>query len=70
MLNKCSQVSFIKQDLLKRLDVQVQKLSLNLKKFTVEKKEERLMVDNLKFAYVNKMNNWILFSKVYLKKTL
>lgn len=70
MLNKCSQVSFIKQDLLKRLDVEVQKLSLNLKKFTVEKKEERLMVDNLKFAYVNKMNNWILFSKVYLKKTL
>ena len=70
MLNKCSQVSFIKQDLLKRLDVQVQKLSLNLKKFTVEKKEETLMVDNLKFAYVNKMNNWILFSKVYLKKTL
>ena len=70
MLNKCSQVSFIKQDLLKRLDVEVQKLRLNLKKFTVEKKEETLMVDNLKFAYVNKMNNWILFSKVYLKKTL
>ena len=34
MLNKCSQVSFIKQNLLKRLGVDGQKLRLILKTFT------------------------------------
>ena len=60
MLDNCSQVGFIKQDLLKRLGVDGQKLSLNLKTLTGEKSEETLMVGNLKVAGVNKMNNdWI-----------
>ena len=71
MLDNCSQGSFIKQDLLKRLGVDGQKLSLNLKTLTGEKSEETLMVDNLKVAGVNKMNNdWISLPKVYSKKTL
>ena len=71
MLDNCSQVGFIKQDLLKRLGVDGQKLSLNLKTLTGEKSEETLMLDNLKLAGVNKMNNdWISFPKVYSKKTL
>ena len=71
MLDNCSQGSFIKQDLLKRLGVDGQKLSLNLKTLTGEKSEETLMVDNLKVAGVNKMNNdWISLRKVYSKKTL
>ena len=40
MLDSCSQGSFIKQDLLKRLGVGCQKLSLNLKTITGEKSEE------------------------------
>ena len=60
MLDNCSQGSLIKQDLLKRLNVNGQKLILNLKKRTGEKSEETLMVSNLKDAGVNKMNNdWI-----------
>ena len=71
MLDNCSQGSFIKQDLLKRLGVDGQKLSLNLKTLTGEKSEETLMVDKLKVAGVNKMNNdWISLPKVYSKKTL
>ena len=71
MLDNCSQGSFIKQDLLKRLGVNRQKLSLNLKTLTGEKSEESLMVDNLKVAGVNKMNNELIsFTKVYSKKTL
>ena len=34
-----------------------QKLSLNLKTFIGEKSEETMMVDNLKVAGVNKMDN-------------
>ena len=71
MLDNCSHGSFIKQDLFKRLRVDGQKLSLNLKTLTGEKSEETLMVDNLKVAGVNKMNNnWISLPKVYSKKTL
>ena len=71
MLDNCSQGSFIKQDLLKTLGVGGQKLSLNLKTLTGEKSEETQMVDNLKVAGVNKMNNdWISLPKVYSKKTL
>ena len=68
MLDNCSQESFIKQDLLKRLSVDGQKFSLNLKTLTVEKSEETLMVDNLKFAGVNNMNDWISLPKLYSKK--
>ena len=71
MLDNCSQESFIKQVLFKRLRVDIQKLSLNLKILTEEKSEETLMVYNLKVAGVNKMNNdWISIPKVYSKKTL
>ena len=45
-----------------------QKLSLNLKTLTGEKSEETLMVDNMKFAGVNKMNGWISLSEVCSKK--
>ena len=68
MLDNCSQESFIKQDLLKRLSVDGQKFSLNLKTLTVEKSEETLMVDNLKFAGVNNMNDWISLPKLFSKK--
>ena len=71
MLDNCSQGSFIKQDLLKRLGVDVQKLSLNLKTLTGEKSEETLMVDNLNVAGVNEMNNDLIsLPKIYSKKTL
>ena len=71
MLDNCSQRSFIKQDLLKKLSVDDQKLSLNLKTLTGEKSEETLMVDNFKVAGVNKINNdRISLPKVYSKKTL
>ena len=70
MLDNCCQGSFIKQDLLKRLDVDGQKLSLSLKTLTGEKSEETLMVDNLTVAGVNKMNDWIPLLMVYSKKTL
>ena len=70
MLDNCRQGSFIKQDLLKRLGVDDQKLSLILKTLTGEKSEETLMVDNLKVAGVNKMNDWISLPKVYSKETL
>ena len=71
MLDICSQGIFIKQDLLKRLDVDGQKRSQNLKTLTGEKSEETLMVDNLKVAGVNKMNNkWISLPRIYLNKTL
>ena len=71
MVDNCSQKSFIKQDLFKRLGVDCQKLSLSLKTLTGEKSEETLRVDNLKVAGVNKMNNdWISFPKAYSKKTL
>ena len=70
MLDNCRQGSFIKQDLLKRLGVDDQKLSLILKMLTGEKSEETLMVDNLKVAGVNKMNDWISLPKVYSKETL
>ena len=59
MLDNCSQESFIKQDLLKRVGVNDQKLSLNLKALTGE------------INKMNKMNNdWISLPKVYSKKTL
>ena len=59
MLDNCSQESFIKQDLLKRVGVNGQKLSLNLKALTGEMNK------------MNKMNNdWISLPKVYSKKTL
>ena len=70
MLDNCSQGSFIKQELLKRLGADGQKLSVNLKTPTGEKSEEALMVDNVKVAVVNNMNDCILLPKVYLKKTL
>ena len=71
MLDDCSRGSFIRQDLLKRLGADGQKLSLNLKTLTGEKSEEIPTVDSLKAAGVNKMNNdWISLLKVYLKKTL
>ena len=71
MVDNCSQKSFIKQDLFKRLGVDCQKLSLSLKTLTGEKSKETLRVDNLKVAGVNKMNNdWISLPKVYSKKTL
>ena len=71
MLDNCSEGSFIKQDLLKRLDVDGPKLSLNMKTLTGEKSEETQMVDNLKVAGVDKMNNdWISLPKVFSKKTL
>ena len=60
ILDNCSQGHFIKQNLLKRLGVDGQKLSLNLKTLTGEKSEETLTIDNLdnlKVAGVNKMNN-------------
>ena len=57
MLDNCSQVSFIKQDLLKRLGVDGQKLSLSFKTLAGEKSEETLMVNNFKVAGVNKINN-------------
>ena len=44
MLDNCSQGSLIKQDLLQRLSIDGQKLSLNLKTLTGEKSEENLMV--------------------------
>ena len=63
--------SFIKEDLLKRLGVDGQKLSPNLKTLTGEKSKETLMVDNLNVTGMNKMNNdWISLPKVYSKKTL
>ena len=69
MLDDCSHGSFIKQDLLKRLGADSQKISLNLKTLTGEKSEEIPTVDSLKAAGVNKMNNdWISLLKVYLKK--
>ena len=71
MLDNCSEGSFIKQDLLKRLDVDGPKLSLNMKTLTGKKSEETQMVDNLKVAGVDKMNNdWISLPKVFSKKTL
>ena len=67
MLDNCSQASFIKQYLLKRLDVD----GHNLKALTGEKSEETLIVDNLKVAGVNKMdNNWISLPKPNSKKTV
>ena len=69
MLDKCSQGSFFKQNLVKTLDVGGQKLNLNLKALIGEKSEETLMLDNLKAGGANKMNNdWISLSKVYSKK--
>ena len=65
MLDNCSQGSFIKQDLIKRLGVDGQKLSLNLKTLTGGKSEETKMVDNLKVAGVNKMNDWISLPKAH-----
>ena len=44
ILDNCSQGSFIKQDLLKRLGLYVQKLSLNLKPLTGEKSEETVIL--------------------------
>ena len=42
---------------------------LNWKTFTGEKSKETLLVDNLKIAGVNKMNNdWISFPKAYSNK--
>ena len=71
MLDDCSQGSLIQEDLLKRAGVDGQKVSLNLKTLPGEKSEETLIVDNLKVASVNKMNNErISLSKVYSKKTL
>ena len=71
MLDNCSEGSFIKQDLLRRLGLDGQKLSLNMKTLTGEKSEETQMVDNLKVAGVDKMNNdWISLPKVFSKKTL
>ena len=57
MLDNCSQGSFIKQDLLRRLGVDGQKLNLHFKILTEEKSEETLLVDSLKIAGVT--NNWI-----------
>ena len=69
MLGNYSQGSFIKQNLLKKLGVDGQKLSLNLKTLTGKKSEETLMVNNSKEAGVNKMNNdWNSISKVHSKK--
>ena len=43
----------------------------NLKALTGEKSEETLIVDNLKVAGVNKMdNNWISLPKLNSKKTV
>ena len=71
MLDNCIQQIFIKQNLLKRLGVDGQKLSLNLKTLTGEKSEETLMVDNFKVVGANNMNNdWISLPKVYSKKAL
>ena len=48
-----------------------QKLSLNLKTLAGVKSKETLVVDYLKVAGINKMNDeWISLSKVYSKKTL
>ena len=46
MLNNCDHGKFIKQDLLKRVGVDCQKLSINIKTLTGEKSEEILMVHN------------------------
>ena len=46
MLNNCNHGKFIKQDLLKRVGVECQKLSINIKTLTGEKSEEILMVHN------------------------
>ena len=48
MLDNCSQGSFIKQDLLRRLHFKI---------LTEKKSEETLLVDSLKIAGVT--NNWI-----------
>ena len=69
MFGNYSQGSFIKQNLLKKLGVDGQKLSLNLKTLTGKKSEETLMVNNSKEAGVNKMNNdWNSILKVHSKK--
>ena len=69
ILDNCSQGSFIKQDLLKRLGVDGQKLSLDLKTLNGEKSGETLMADNLKAAGMNKMNNyWISLPKVLFEE--
>ena len=61
-----SYLSFIKQDLLKRLVLH----GLNLKTLTGGTSEESLMVNKLKATDVNKTYDWISVPKTYSKKTI
>ena len=61
-----SYLSFIKQDLLKRLVLH----GLNLKTLTGGTSEESLMVNKLKATSVNKTYDWISIPKTYSKKTI
>ena len=74
MLDNCSQVSFIRDDLIEDLQITGRKLQLSLKTLTGEKLEDTMAIDGLIVSGIDlkktRTNEWIELPRTYSKQSL